>query len=162
IFIVLLVGLPPSAMGATFTVDSTADAVDANPGDGHCATAAGQCTLRAAVQEANTTPGADTIMVPAGTYNLKLPGIDEDAAATGASVTIRDSMLVGNHAGHNSGGIEIDDGTADLTRVVIAKNGGLNESGGVEVSASTVTLSDCIIRGNRGVTDAGGIENEDG
>src|ERR1041384_5219381 len=83
IYIVLLVGLPLSAVGATFTVDSTTDAVDANPGDGHCATAAAQCTLRAAVQEANATAGTNTIMLPAGTYRLKLAGAVEDAAATG-------------------------------------------------------------------------------
>jgi len=39
------------AAGVGFTVDSTVDAVDANPGDGLCATEAGECTLRAAIQE---------------------------------------------------------------------------------------------------------------
>src|SRR2546423_6481283 len=43
------------AVAAVFPVDSTADAVDATPGDGTCATAdlVPVCTLRAAVQEAN-------------------------------------------------------------------------------------------------------------
>ena len=57
----------------TFTVDSTADADDANPGDGLCATAIGDCTLRAAVEEANgpaVTP--DTIVLPAGLYLLDI------------------------------------------------------------------------------------------
>jgi CSLREA domain-containing protein len=46
----------------TFTVNTTADTLDANPGDGFCLTGTAQaCTLRAAVQEANVTPGADTI-----------------------------------------------------------------------------------------------------
>jgi len=50
------------------TVDSTADAADANPGDGICATAAAECTLRAAINEANAWPAADHIDVPAGVY----------------------------------------------------------------------------------------------
>ena len=43
-------GVVPNA--ATFVVDSTADAPDANA-DGVCATSSGDCTLRAAMQEAN-------------------------------------------------------------------------------------------------------------
>ena len=56
-----------------FTVNSTTDAVDANPGDGTCATAGSVCTLRAAIQEANAHAGDDTIDVPAGTYLLTIP-----------------------------------------------------------------------------------------
>ncbi|MCW5890226.1 MAG: right-handed parallel beta-helix repeat-containing protein [bacterium] len=75
--------LPAAVPAATFTVDSTADAVDANPGNGACATAAGACTLRAAIQEANALAGADTVNLPAGTYRLSLVGVGEDLAATG-------------------------------------------------------------------------------
>ena len=35
------------------------------------------------MQEANATPGADTIVVPAGTYRLTLQGRGEDAGLTG-------------------------------------------------------------------------------
>src|SRR5689334_17767092 len=38
----------------TFVVNSTEDATDLVPGDGRCATAAGKCSLRAAVQESNS------------------------------------------------------------------------------------------------------------
>lgn len=68
----------------TFTVNSTVDAVDVNPGDGECETAvAGQCTLRAAVMEANALPGTDSIQVPAGNYLLVLTGENENLSATG-------------------------------------------------------------------------------
>src|SRR3989442_3029018 len=77
----LLLAVAPAA-AATFTVNDTADAVDAAPGDGSCATAGGTCTLRAAIQEANAHTGADTIMVPAGTHLLTIPGRGEDAAGT--------------------------------------------------------------------------------
>jgi len=64
-----------SAEAATFTVNATTDAVDANPGDGVCQTAAaGECTLRAAVMEANKLPGPDNIVLPAGKYQLFLHG----------------------------------------------------------------------------------------
>ena len=61
-------------MAANFTVNSTADAVDARPGDGACATLAGQCTLRAAIQEANARPGADSIKRTARHVRSRHPG----------------------------------------------------------------------------------------
>ncbi len=67
----------------TFVVDTTTDAVDDNPGDGLCHTAAGQCSLRAAVMESNVLPGAQAITLAAGTYTLTIPGADENFAATG-------------------------------------------------------------------------------
>jgi len=48
----------------TFTVNLLTDstlAVDANPGDGICANSSGDCTLRAAIEEANATSGIDKI-----------------------------------------------------------------------------------------------------
>src|SRR5687767_14959986 len=67
----------------TFTVNSTDDATDLSPGDGLCATAApARCTLRAAIQQANVSVNADTIIVPAGNYNLTIAGTD-DTAVTG-------------------------------------------------------------------------------
>ncbi len=86
-------GVPVYA--ANFAVNSTADAVDANPGDGVCDDGAGRCTLRAAIQETNALPGADTITLPAGTYTLSIPGVDEDAAATGDLDITDDLTLTG-------------------------------------------------------------------
>src|SRR5262245_39359044 len=51
-----------SAAAKTFTVNVTGNGADANPGDGVCETGvAGNCSLRAAIQEANANPGKDTI-----------------------------------------------------------------------------------------------------
>ena len=66
-----------------FTVTSSADVVDTNPGDGICDDGFGQCTLRAAIMEANVLPGHNSINLPAGTYTLTIAGIGEDAARTG-------------------------------------------------------------------------------
>ena len=62
-----------SAAG-TFDVNDTNDRVDSNLGDGLCRTSAGTCTLRAAVQQANTLNGPDTINVPGGVYTIRLGG----------------------------------------------------------------------------------------
>src|SRR5262245_7637250 len=76
----------PAAAAASplfLVVTSTADEPDESPGDGRCRTASGACTLRAAIQETNALVGADTIVLPGGTYALTIPGADEDLAATG-------------------------------------------------------------------------------
>jgi CSLREA domain-containing protein len=46
--------MPAFASAKSFEVDSTADETDAAPGDGVCLTASGECTLRAAIVEANS------------------------------------------------------------------------------------------------------------
>ncbi|MEM9893318.1 MAG: right-handed parallel beta-helix repeat-containing protein [Actinomycetota bacterium] len=68
----------------TFTVDSVADDPDANIGNGVCATAAGACTLRAAIHEANADAGPNRIefAIPGGgvhTIDLddRLPAISD-------------------------------------------------------------------------------------
>jgi CSLREA domain-containing protein len=59
---------------AIFTVNSTADLPDADQGDGIAATCDGQCTLRAAVMQANYTGGSNTIILPPGVYALNPAG----------------------------------------------------------------------------------------
>ena len=88
-----------SLRAATFTVNSTTDAVDATR-DGVCETATGNgvCTLRAAIQEANFASGADVITLPGGTYTIALTGRDEDQAATGDLDVSDDLTIVGNGA----------------------------------------------------------------
>src|SRR5512144_284336 len=83
--LLLLFLVPAQAHAAVYTVNSTADAVAANPAGGVCETAVGNgvCTLRAAVQVANASGAADTINIPPGTYTLTIAGINENAAATG-------------------------------------------------------------------------------
>lgn len=45
----------------TFTVDSTGDSGDSNTADGACDDGLGNCTLRAAIEQANAVAGLDTI-----------------------------------------------------------------------------------------------------
>src|SRR5262247_3374643 len=79
----LIAVLSQGAAAATFTVDSTADKVDAKPGDGKCATSVGTCTLRAAIQELNEA-GGGTINLNPGKYVLAIaPNGALPLAATG-------------------------------------------------------------------------------
>src|SRR4051794_1193453 len=87
ILLVALVAAPASA--DTFTVNTTLDGTDSTSTDGICSASlpgVTACTLRAAVQQANTTPAADIIVLPANpkpyTLTLNSPS-PEDASATG-------------------------------------------------------------------------------
>jgi hypothetical protein len=88
------VALPQAVRAATFTVNSTDDGVDTSvPGDGVCATPAHTCTLRAAIMETNALPGADTIIRPAGRYELRFPGANEDLGWKG-DLDITDDLTI--------------------------------------------------------------------
>src|SRR5829696_7119812 len=66
----LMLAAQPAHASTTFTVDSTADDADGSPLDGACDVSRETgvvCTLRAAIEQANATPGADTI-------NFDIPG----------------------------------------------------------------------------------------
>lgn len=79
----------------TFTVNSTADVPDVNPGNGVCETAPGNgtCTLRGAIQEANALAGADTIVLqPNVTYTLSRIGADD--TALNGDLDILDSVTI--------------------------------------------------------------------
>ncbi|MEM7163272.1 MAG: T9SS type A sorting domain-containing protein [Bacteroidota bacterium] len=52
---------PASAYNSCFNVDVTTDTPDANLGDGNCADASGNCSLRAAIQEANSNANYNCI-----------------------------------------------------------------------------------------------------
>jgi CSLREA domain-containing protein len=82
----------------TFHVNTSVDAVDANPGDGVCDTGTSSCSLRAAIIEANALSISATIYIPADTYVLTITGIGEDAAATGDLDVATDLTLIGADA----------------------------------------------------------------
>ena len=75
---------------ATFVVNSTGDGVDASPGNGSCATSIPtECTLRAAIQEANARFGNETItfnIAPGGGQTIA-PG-SPLPAISGSGITI--------------------------------------------------------------------------
>ncbi len=64
-------GIGGTIVGDCIEVNSTGDESDINPGDGICLTANCDCTLRAAIEEANALSGKDTICfnIPASDAN---------------------------------------------------------------------------------------------
>jgi CSLREA domain-containing protein len=64
----------PAAL-VTFTVDSSGDEPDANPGDGQCWTNQGTCTLRAAIEESNSRPGSERIQFDIRNPNGSCPSL---------------------------------------------------------------------------------------
>ena len=56
----------------TFTVNTTNDTDASNPASGVCADSGGHCSIRAALDVANTINQTVTINIPAGTYSLTL------------------------------------------------------------------------------------------
>src|SRR5664279_2454356 len=87
--------LPRATRAATFAVNSTRDDNDVSPGDGVCPTAAHDCTLRAAIGEANALAGADSIILPAGRFALLSRGANEDAGVTGDLDVTGDLVITG-------------------------------------------------------------------
>ncbi|MEO7860045.1 MAG: choice-of-anchor Q domain-containing protein [Nitrospirales bacterium] len=88
-------------LGKTFRVRSPVDVIDNNLSDGECGTAeeseaAGACTLRAAVMQANVSPGHERIEVGRGTYELTLEGDEAEDAANAAigDLDITDSATI--------------------------------------------------------------------
>lgn len=163
---VVLVPFAGSASTAPFDVNSTEDVVDASPGDGLCATGGGVCTLRAAVQEANASAGADTINVPAGTYALTIPGNHEDLAAKD-DLDILDDLIISG-AGEVStiidgGGdtrifdIIPNDVVVDISSLTIRNGVAVAGGGGIDNHAA-LALTDVTITGNTG-PEGGGISN---
>ena len=147
---------------ATFYATSLTDAVA--PG-----------TLRQAVIQANATPGADTIMLRAGTYRLTLAGADEDAAATGDLDILQNLTIQGAGAMQT-----IIDASALGDRVfdarganLVIKNatilGGRAQQGaGVSMVDGNLTLQNCRLFDNiaagvdEGNGEGGGIYHENG
>ena len=104
-----------SEFGTNFTVvvpplvvDDTGDAVDANAGDGNCATAGAVCTLRAAIEEANALAGANTInfSIAGGGPHTISPGSDLPALSGAGGVTIDGCTEPGASANTSSTGLD--------------------------------------------------------
>jgi CSLREA domain-containing protein len=142
-------------VGDAIPVDSTGDAPDSNLGDGVCDDGTGACTLRAAIQQANQTLGADTITFQIGTGVQTitplsaLPSIDDP-------VTI-DGTTQPGFAG--SPIIELNGTSADAEGLTLAASGNtvqglvINRFAGAGVY---ITGNANVVRGNFIGTDVSG------
>ena len=159
----------------TFTVNSTQDLIDDNTSDSVCHTAANTCTLRAAIMQANRSPGEGaTIQLPAGTYtltrlpasgdgddtgdlNLTTPTLDDPPitiVGAGAATTIID-------AGHIDRIFHVGLSRTARLRGITLRNGlavNLNAEGGGIWNQGNLTLDHAVVSGNH-ADYGGGILN---
>jgi len=135
-----------AAQAATFTADpSIADGTSSS----NCSTS--PCTLRQALADAETTPGASTIVLEPGTYALTQGELDYDAGSY--SVTLQGS---GSTAGSteingeaSSGVLEIDSGTVTLDDLEIAQGASSGDGGAIDVGdGATVNVNDDLFEEN--------------
>jgi CSLREA domain-containing protein len=161
-------GTCPLVPTLTFTVDTTTDGTDANPADCICATTGGQCTLRAAIMQANQTAGA-TIVIPAraSPYTLTIAKAGADDASTG-DLNILRTMTI---AGGGAAGTIVDAGMLDgvfnvhASSITVSISGmtiqhGSAMFGGAILSDGTDTtlnVTGCVIRDNVASDLGGGI-----
>lgn len=131
-----------TANAATFNVDVTDDRTDPVIGDGVCGLSANVvggpwCSLRAAIQEANASPGQDQIVLASDTYTLTIGAEDEedDIAALGDLNVYEDLVIEGNGATIAAG---------PYHRVF-------------ELYSAAVSISDLRIQGARSGTDGAAI-----
>ncbi len=177
-------GLPVTGHGATFFVGSETDAVDSNIGNGSCETTAGPCTLRAAVQEANATPEADTIYLPQGLYKLTEFGDNGEFDPAAGDLDIKGSVTIvsGDGAGkaivdgvRASRVFEIwrsDNGEALIGNDHVVLDGLVIRNGATQINSVgggvraregvSVTIKNCTVTDNRAVAYGGGIHTNIG
>lgn len=147
---------------ATFHVTTTSDVVDATDG---------KQSLREAITRANTTAGADVIVLPAGVFRISREGDSEDSNLTGdldITDTVRiqgagqyrtffDSQLldrVFDVAGSAPGSIMVEFQNATIRNGRITGNGG-----GIHVGNANLVLRDCVVTRCRASGEGGGISN---
>lgn len=157
-----------AAAGVTFTVNSTLDEEDANPGDGKCkSTPSKKCTLRAAIMENNALGGGSTIVLPQGKFVLtrKDPAEpSEDAGVSGDLDVLANLKLVG--AGRSKTIIDGDgrDRVIDVWEHAVIKrvtiqNGLTDENGGgIKIeNGGTLTLRNSSVTDNSAAVNGSGI-----
>ena len=173
--LIVLVALPLSALenaqGAPFQVNTTSDEEDPVPGDGSCATASGQCTLRAAIQEANSQPSNDDIRFAIPTTDQ---GFDPGTGRHTINLTkalpplTTEMVIVGPGANklmvrRNTGGsysifVKNGPGTVTLSGMTITR-GYSTFGGGIHSSGAILNVTDCVVTGNSVSESGGGICN---
>ncbi len=148
---------PTPTPEASFTVTTTDDELNSD----------GDCSLREAIQAANTDTavdacaagsGADTITVPAGIYTLTAGDLNVTTDLTvngaGAATTIVDGSGITRIFYIASGA------TVEISGLTIRNGLDYEAAGGIH-NGGTLTLNDSIVSGNsvEGNYDAGGINN---
>jgi hypothetical protein len=144
----LMLTATPAQATTTFTVNSTANHIDQNLAaaacdTGYTVTGAGgepenECTLRAAIEQANYTPGADTI-------NFNIPGSDvKTIAPTTALPKITEAVTINGYSQPGSHPNTKAIGSDALLKIELS---GASSSGGdgLWITASNSTVKGLVI-----------------
>ena len=145
--------------GATFTVNTTTDLGDSNPGDGVCSATGVFCTLRAAIEESNALGGSNTIVLPGGTYILTLGQLNTqneiDLQGAGTTTCVVDGNAssrvfdVLSFATLRASGLTVQNGTANWA------------GGGFWIQpVANLILEDAVVSNNSATYSGAGIANE--
>jgi len=165
---ICLWGSAMSASAEVFQVNSMLDALDADLNDNLCITATGDCSLRAAIQQANAIGGGHIIELPAGTYNLSVRGDQDDTGVMG-DLDIHSHIVI-NGAGADVVAIDgmrsdrvfhvLSDGHLVLNSVTV-RNGWImhNSTGGGIDNRGVLEVNDSNIVRNYAPGMGGGINN---
>jgi CSLREA domain-containing protein len=130
---------PPGSL--VLKVNTTADGHDAHPGDGVCAMTPGHrdCSLRAALEEANaTTSGSTAVVVPAGRYQLSDGPLVSDPLGSSSSIDAagKGASIVAQGA---SAGLEATGGNTIVSGIGVtgASDAGFQVSSGASLVITT-------------------------
>jgi CSLREA domain-containing protein len=120
----------------TLVVNSTGDSDDVSPGNGICATSAGVCTLRAAIDEANAEAGANTInfnIAGTGVHTIQLSADLPTLSDTSGGTTID---------GYTQPGSAVNtDSIADNAKLMIQIRGtGVSGVNGIMITSANNTI----------------------
>ena len=131
----VLVGCDLLPDAPTFAVTTTEDGVDADPGDGVCEVndGVGDCSLRAAVDEANASAVVAIITVPSARYELTLVGVDDTNAAGDLDLDPAAGALIIENEGIDGYAIDaaaVDGGIDILSGSIVAFGVGVGGASG--------------------------------
>lgn len=163
LIVMMLSGLfiVPSAGAANFTVNSTEDLPDLDPGNGLCVAyivlvppfyVFPFCTLRAAIQETNALAGGDVVQLSSNEYLLTQTGTGEDEGVTGDLDITGPLSIIGSGVGQT-----------------VINGNGLDRVFDVHADASSVLFTNLTITEGRAAAEesadsngGGGVRNRGG
>lgn len=142
-------------------VDSLLDEPDADADDDLCLSAGGNCTLRAAVEQANATPGFEDIIVPAGEFGLQLGplALEEPVAIHGGGASVTAIAGLGTalfSLAHVDSGGSTSPGRY-VMRDVSLINGNGTEAGGAVATSHSLLLERVHLAGNNSQAQGGAV-----
>lgn len=161
-----ILGWTTPAQAATITVTTAADELNSD----------GDCSLREAIRAANLDTavdacpagsGADSIVLPAGTYTLTINGASEEAAVTGDLDILQDVTIQGaGNAGTiiNGNGVDrvfdvLSGAHVTLARMTIQSGNEGGYCGGGIRNRAVLTLTNVLMIANYSSASGGGLCN---